>query len=76
LPPGFALDETLRRKSEAKLNELIISVCDQIKPSAAISEASNRALLARYPSLEGHLLDLEFARLVGLDTRVRRRADI
>jgi ribosomal protein L16 Arg81 hydroxylase len=76
LPPGFALDETLRRKSEAKLNELITSVCDQIKPSAAISEASNRALLARYPSLEGHLLDLEFARLVGLDTRVRRRADI
>jgi ribosomal protein L16 Arg81 hydroxylase len=76
LPPGFALDEALRRKSEAKLNELIISVCDQIKPDAAIGEASKRARLARYPSLEGHLLDLEFARLVGLGTRVRRRANI
>lgn len=76
LPPGFVLDEALQRQSEAKLSELIASVCNQIKPDAAISEASNRALLARYPSLEGHLLDLESERLVDLDTRVRRRADI
>jgi ribosomal protein L16 Arg81 hydroxylase len=76
LPPGFVLDETLQRQSEAKLSELIASVCDQIKPGAAISEAGNRALLARYPSLEGHLLDLESESHLDLDTRVRRRADI
>jgi hypothetical protein len=76
LPPGFVLDETLQRQSEARLSELVASVCNQIKPDAAISEASNRALLARYPSLEGHLLDLESERLVDLDTKFRRRADI
>ena len=59
-PPGFAFDPSLQRQSEARLSEIIASVCDQIKPGAAIiSEAGNRAVLARYPSLEGHLLDLE-----------------
>jgi ribosomal protein L16 Arg81 hydroxylase len=76
LPPGFISDKTLQRQSEAKLSELIASVCDQIKADAAINEASNRVLLARYPSLEGHLLDLESERLVDLDTRLRRRADV
>lgn len=76
LPLGFVLDETLQKQSEARLSELIASVCGQIKPDAAISEAKNRALLARYPSLEGHLLDLESERLVNQDTSVRRRADI
>ncbi len=76
MPPGFVLDETLQRQSVARLSELIASVCSQIKPDEAINEARNIALLARYPSLEGHLLDLESEGLVNQDTRVRRRADI
>ena len=76
LPPGFASDVSLQKQSEAKLNELVASVVDQIVPGAAISEAGNRALLARYPSLEGHLLDLESENRVELDTRLRRRSDV
>jgi ribosomal protein L16 Arg81 hydroxylase len=76
LPPGFAQDETLQRQSESRLSELMASVCSQIKPDVTIDEARNRALLARYPSLEGHLLDLESEPLVNQDTRVRRRADL
>jgi ribosomal protein L16 Arg81 hydroxylase len=76
LPPGFAADERLRKESEARLSEIITSIFDQIRPEAAIDDARNGALLARYPSLEGHLLDLEAERLVSLDTSVRRRADI
>jgi hypothetical protein len=76
LPPGFVLDETLQRQSEARLSELVASVCEQVKPGVAIGEARSRALLARYPSLEGHLLDLESENRIDLDTKVRRRADI
>lgn len=76
LPPGFASDVSLQAQSKAKLKELVACAFDLIKPDAAISEAGNRALMARYPSLEGHLLDLEFEDRVGLDTRVRRRTDI
>jgi hypothetical protein len=58
------------------LSDIITSVFDQIRPEAAIDDAKNRALPARYPSLEGHLLDLEAERLVNLGTSVRRRVDI
>lgn len=76
LPPGFVFDKTLQRQSEARLSELISFISSQIKPAEAIHDAKNRALLARYPSLEGHLLDLEAEQLVRLDTNLRRRADI
>jgi hypothetical protein len=76
LPPGFTVNAELRKQSETRLSELFASVFSEIEPKAAIDEAMNRALLAAYPSLERHLLDLEDERTVTLETGIRRRLNM
>jgi ribosomal protein L16 Arg81 hydroxylase len=76
LPPGFAVNERLRRACETRLGELLASLGNQIERKSAIDDVMNRALLAVYPSLERHLLDLEDERSLSLVTSVRRRQDI
>ena len=76
LPPGFAMNERLRNECETRLGELLASVGNQIERKSAIEDAMNKALLAAYPSLEQHLLDLEDERSLSLVTSLQRREDI
>jgi hypothetical protein len=76
LPPGFTVNEQLRTQSETRLRELVASLVDQMDAKAIIDDAANRALLAAYPSLDRHLLDLEDERSVTLETAIRRRPNI
>jgi hypothetical protein len=68
--------EAIRHQSEERLVELVASLVNHIEPKAAMDEATMMALLAAYPSLEGHLLDLDAEDGVSRETSVRRRTDI
>jgi ribosomal protein L16 Arg81 hydroxylase len=76
LPVGFARDEGLRQRTKARLAELFAALSEQIEPASLIHEAVEEALLDRYPVLDGHLLDLEAAPRVDMQTRVQRRPEI
>jgi ribosomal protein L16 Arg81 hydroxylase len=75
LPPGFARDDALGRVAEAQKAELLNLLFAEVASQPMIMDAIERASLARQPTLEGHLLDLEAAPLVNLSTPVRRRPE-
>jgi ribosomal protein L16 Arg81 hydroxylase len=74
LPPGFARDQAIRREAENHLTELLNLLPDEISTRSAITNAVERAWLSKKPILEGHLLDLESAPSITLNTLVRRRS--
>jgi ribosomal protein L16 Arg81 hydroxylase len=76
LPPGFASDDEAAKQCEAMFGKLLPSVFAEVDPTVMIDEARTRALFASYPSLDGHLLDLEAERRLNDDTVLRRRADV
>jgi len=73
LPPGFASDDGFDGENAARLAELMTDLLQGIDPARAIDEARAAAWRGRQPSLAGHLLDLEAAPHLGLDTRLRCR---
>lgn len=76
LPPGFALDSTLRQQAADTLAELLGSVPGAVTSRELIERAASRARVGRQPVLDGHLLDLEGLRTLGPDTQVRRRPEL
>ena len=76
LPLGFARDESLRQRAEARLAELLASLTFQIEPAPLVQEAVEDALLGGQPMLDGHLLDLEELSRVDSATRLVRRPGI
>jgi ribosomal protein L16 Arg81 hydroxylase len=73
LPPGFARDQAISREAEEHLDELLNLLPAEISTKPAITNAIERAWLAKGPVLEDHLLDLETVPSATLDTLVRRR---
>jgi hypothetical protein len=76
LPVGFAVDEEPYREAERRAGTLLRAVADIIRPESMVESARVRALLARRPEVDGHLLDLEALDSVGLGTKVLRRAPL
>jgi len=76
LPIGFATDERMRGTAEVHLIELAEEFRNDVRPASTIGNAVEIALQGTKPSLEGHLLDLQAASTVNMDTRLRRRAGV
>jgi ribosomal protein L16 Arg81 hydroxylase len=73
LPVGFAGDKRQAERAESRLLELLEIVREQIDPKLVINEAIDTAFSSRQPFLDDHLLDLEEAPRLTVETRVRRR---
>jgi ribosomal protein L16 Arg81 hydroxylase len=76
LPAGFANNDKARQHAEIRLTELLDVLNMELNPPLLVDDAIDAALLGRHPSLEGHLLDLEAASQVTLQTQVHRRPDV
>ena len=76
LPLGFAANAELKVLAKNRLAELLALLPEQIEPVTFIEGVAERAVLGRQPPLDGHLLDLEGARLLGIETKVRRRLSL
>jgi hypothetical protein len=76
LPVGFAVDDEPYREAERRAGSLLRAVSEIIRPESMVEAARTRALLARRPEVDGHLLDLEALASVGLGTKVLRRPQL
>jgi ribosomal protein L16 Arg81 hydroxylase len=76
LPMGFARDDGLRESAAEHALSLLGVLHDSLRPTEIVADGTRRALLARKPSLAGHLLDLERLPGLDLDTKVSRREDV
>lgn len=75
-PPGFATNAELQQEARAHLTELLSALPSLLSAQDIVAQGIREALLGRQPVLEGHLLDLEDARWLTGNTRVRRRPEI
>jgi len=73
LPMGFARDRGLRESATGHAGTLMAALLDAVRPAELVADGARRALLARKPALQGHLLDLERVSSLDLDTKVARR---
>lgn len=73
LPPGFVSDPDRRADAVRRVGELLAVLATDTDPERVVAEGERQALLGRKPDLQGHLLDLEVARDVELDTKLVRR---
>jgi ribosomal protein L16 Arg81 hydroxylase len=76
LPPGFAEDRQVQEDSALQLGEMLEELVGQVDTKREIERARTNALLARQPTLTGHLMDLEKVRRLDLTTVVRCRSDV
>jgi ribosomal protein L16 Arg81 hydroxylase len=76
LPLGFAANAELKVLAENRLAELLTLSHERIEPVSFIEKATEKALLGRQPLLEGHLLDLEGASRLNIETKVWRRLNL
>ncbi len=73
LPLGFAANAELKVLAKNRLAELLALLHKRIEPVSFIETAAEKALLGRQPLLDGHLLDLEAAKRLNVETKVWRR---
>ena len=76
LPPGFATAPAVRQRARDELAELMPQLADAIDPTAAVEDATERALLNQRATPAGRLLDLESEPRVAGHTRLRRRPEV
>jgi len=76
LPPGFAVDDGPRRQAEERARTTLQAVLASIRPESMVEAAHTRAVLARKPVLDGHLLDLEAVGTLEVGTKVLRRPQL
>jgi ribosomal protein L16 Arg81 hydroxylase len=76
LPPGFATTTAARQRARDELAELMRQLADEIDPTAAIEDATERALLSQRVTPAGRLLDLESEPRVAGNTRLKRRPEV
>lgn len=73
LPMGFARERGLRERATAHAEVLLSSLRDAVGPAELVSDGTRKALLARKPALQGHLIDLERLSSLDLDTKAAPR---
>lgn len=76
LPAGFARSDSLGKLATTRLTALLNALLAEIEPASMVGDARQEAALYGHPALDGHFLDLEGLPRVGLQTRVRRRANV
>jgi ribosomal protein L16 Arg81 hydroxylase len=76
LPIGFIDRETVQETAATRLRELVAQLAGDVTPTHAVDLAASRMLQRRHPTMAGHLLDLDQAPSVDLQTRLRRRPDL
>lgn len=76
LPLRFAVDDRQRQVAEERAGALFQELLETIRPEAVVEAARVKAVLARKPALDGHLLDLEAVRELTLDTKLSRRGQV
>jgi ribosomal protein L16 Arg81 hydroxylase len=73
LPMGFARDRGVRESVTAQAETVLSAVREALHAEELVAEGTRRAVLARKPALEGHLLDLERMASLDLDTKLAPR---
>ena len=72
----FAANSELKVLAKNRLAELLAFLHKRIEPVSFIENAAEKALLGRQPLLDGHLLDLEGASRLNIETKVWRRLNL